>query len=352
MFVYILMTCINQLNGERSIGGIYNLLTGKRSTQTLQDSYTYQLTAFFGIYKQLERDSFMELIKNLQSEDILIVNGEKPQLTHKGISTFKEMKNDQGPLYFDGMRLHAIIHIFEERLFLYIQTITSLVNGKKDFLPLSDTNDVLQWVKNHYKTKKRKLPEAVNRLYHELELFLSQIDSRESEIFTYRVTGADLIGLSKQQLAKQFNMDIHDVHLHLQHTLHLMYRVVEKKPQKYKELSLLLGDDNDNPLITHSAKRTYQMLLNGMDLEDISMNRGLKMSTIHDHVVEVALCIPEFAIEKYISISAIKEINEAMDGLKTKRLKEIYDVLEGKYDYFTIRLVMARNQPDKNGAVV
>jgi uncharacterized protein YpbB len=56
----ILLYCLKQLNGERTIYSIYHLLNGKKSSQTLQDAHLFSLKRYFGILESLTRESFDE----------------------------------------------------------------------------------------------------------------------------------------------------------------------------------------------------------------------------------------------------------------------------------------------------
>jgi len=60
----IILFCIKQLNGERTIYSIYHLLKGKKSSQTIQDAHLYELKPFFRIYHLLTRESLEEVITN------------------------------------------------------------------------------------------------------------------------------------------------------------------------------------------------------------------------------------------------------------------------------------------------
>ncbi|WP_028783071.1 helix-turn-helix domain-containing protein [Thalassobacillus devorans] len=354
MFEYILLRCINSINGERTAAGIYNLLVGKRSSQTLQDAHAYQLTDFFAIYKPLERIELFHAINQLKEEGKIFIKSEdeRPELTAYGNEHLGRLSNEWEPLYFNGIRLHEKIGLFEERLYLYIQTITNMKKGNKQFLPITDRNDILRWVKMNYKANKTHLMDHIHSIYHELYSLLSEVNEEEAAVFTYRLTGAGLIGLSKQQLADMFHLPVHNVHLHIQHFLHHLYQAIENKPGTYPSLSIFVEEKETSHLITNSAQKTYLFIKQGMDLETISERRRLKMSTIHDHVVEMALVQPDFPVSLFVSEQEVKEISQVMDELQTNKLKSIHDALRGKFDYFFIRLVQARMQHQKSEAKI
>lgn len=354
VFEYILLRCINNINGERTTAGIYNLLVGKRSSQTLQDAHAYQLTEFFAIYKSLERTDLMKVINQLIEERKIIITDEdeRPRLTAYGSDQLERLSDEWGPLYFNGIKLHEKVTVFEERFYLYIQTITNMKKGKKHFIPITDRPDILKWVKLSYNVNKATLMDHINAIYKELYSLLISVNEKEAALFTYRLTGAGMIGLSKQQLSDMFHLPLHNVHLLMQHLLHQIYQAVEKNPGNYPALSVFIEESKANRLITNSAQKTYLLIKQGMDLETISERRRLKMSTIHDHIVEMALVQSDFPVYLFVSEQEIEEISQVIDELQTNKLKNIYDALQGKFDYFFIRLVQARMQHQKSEAKV
>nr|WP_243847121.1 helix-turn-helix domain-containing protein [Thalassobacillus devorans] len=122
------------------------------------------------------------------------------------------------------------------------------------------------------------------------------------------------------------------------------------KPEQWPALALFVKTvDDTGGLITNSAQKTYKLIKQGLDLESIVHIRGLKMSTIQDHVVEMALVMPDFPMFYFINDKEVNEINNTLQTLNTNKLKEIYDALEAKFDYFQIRLVQANRQHNQSG---
>ncbi|MFG6118493.1 MULTISPECIES: helix-turn-helix domain-containing protein [Thalassobacillus] len=350
MFEYILLRCINNLKGERSLAGIYNLLAGKRSSQTLQDAHAYQLTGFFAIYKTLDRTELISFVEGLRQSHKITIKNDRPEITSYGHEELKRLEQKWEPLYFAGIHIQEHISVFEERLFLYIQTITNMKAGHQSFLPVSERPDILNWVKSNYKRNKTNLESHTIDMYKELHTLLNAAPQEEAEVFSYRITGAGRIGLSKQQLADKFDLSVHDVHLLLQHSLHRFYQMAEAKPEQWPTLALFVKTvDDTGGLITNSAQKTYKLIKQGLDLESIVRIRGLKMSTIHDHVVEMALVMPDFPMYYFISDKEVTEINNTLQTLNTNKLREIYDALQGNFDYFQIRLVQANRQHSQSG---
>src|SRR3954471_17684044 len=73
----VTLYCLKQLNKERTIYSVYHLLNGKKSSQTIQDAHLFSLKSFFGIYEQLSRESFDEVIESMQGKKWINMIGEQ-----------------------------------------------------------------------------------------------------------------------------------------------------------------------------------------------------------------------------------------------------------------------------------
>ncbi|KPD00884.1 hypothetical protein LR69_00966 [Geobacillus sp. BCO2] len=77
-------------------------------------------------------------------------------------------------------------------------------------------------------------------------------------------------------------------------------------------------------------------------MEAIAEIRRLKRSTIEDHIVEIAANVPGFSIAPFVDDEKAAAIRAAAQALRTRKLKEIREALDGKVSYFEIRLVLAK----------
>src|SRR3954469_3240333 len=82
----IILYCLKQLKGERTIYSIYHLLNGKKSSQTIQDAHLFSIKKFFRIFESLTRESFEEIITNLVNKQLICLCGnQRYQLTESGL---------------------------------------------------------------------------------------------------------------------------------------------------------------------------------------------------------------------------------------------------------------------------
>ena len=96
-----------------------------------------------------------------------------------------------------------------------------------------------------------------------------------------------------------------------------------------------------NDSLTVSTRKTLELLNAGYDLNQIAQSRNLKLSTIEDHLVELALNMEDFPIDMYVDKVTQKKVIEISRQESTRQLKQIKNYLKSA-SYFQIRLVLAK----------
>ncbi|WP_082233961.1 helix-turn-helix domain-containing protein [Halobacillus massiliensis] len=340
MFKTILLHCIHFINKERTISGIYHLIQGKRSAQSLQDAKVFRLECYFGIYPDLKRTTFQEVMEDIAKEGLISL-AEFAEILPAGKQHLKAASPEKTN-YFTGLSHHRHVATFEKRLRLLIQTLSKSKLNDLSFIPIVEEISIQQWVRSiyHLQSSARML----DHLFKELYELLNEVEPVEAGLFTGRLSGGDRIGKTRAQLAEQFGVSEQDVDIYIKYVFFFLFHQARKKKEKYPVLHICQKGLEESRLITQSAQITYQWLDRGYSLDKISNLRKLKESTIQDHIVEAALTIEDFSIDSFVQIKDQKEILSAMEKLGTNKLKQLFAELEGSYSYFQLRLVLAKNQ--------
>ncbi|MYL48428.1 hypothetical protein GLV98_02990 [Halobacillus litoralis] len=344
MFDHVVLTCVDRFRGERTVSGIYHLLTGKRSSQTLQDAKGYELDRLFGIYPSLKREQLERHAQALVQDGLIQINEQSfPTITSGGAEQLSSFPVDELK-HFEGMVWHGVIPTFVKRVYLLLQMMANSNAGIHHYVPIVDDYGTQQWVRTVYHQFQDKLPKMVESMYEEIHHLLKKHPSNQADLFAYRLTGGGIIGMTIDQLKREFGLNGGDVELMLQHTHYYLFLESKKKKDQYPVLHLCTKGLDATHLITRSARKTYQYIQQGLSLQEIMNIRRLKKSTIQDHIVESALIIPDFSIASFLSEQDVQEINKMGIQMNTKKLKQIHEALNGKYDYFELRLALAKGQ--------
>ncbi|WP_339227945.1 helix-turn-helix domain-containing protein [Oceanobacillus sp. FSL K6-2867] len=343
-FESILLQCFSQLNGERSASSVFHLLNGNKSIQTIQDAHSYQLDPFYGIYRHLKRNLFNQKVSSLLEEGYLYeLEGETKTLriTEKALQFLDETKQQYPFEYFKGMRYKETADMFQLRLLLLIQTLTNTKMKFYHFIPITDQPSVEKWVKQIYRKLKTNETHALQAIYQELHQLLDVFPNSYADLFVDRLTGYKAYGKSSSQLAALYKLPIMDVQLLLTGIIHKIIQTIENEREKYPVFSFLLGGLTEEIPITKSANQTYYLLQKKYTLDQIALMRNLKINTIHDHIVEIALYDPLFTLDHYITKERQQQIIDAINQKQTFKLKDIKKTVQDDISYFEIRLVLA-----------
>lgn len=120
-----------------------------------------------------------------------------------------------------------------------------------------------------------------------------------------------------------------------------MLFTIEQDPNKYPSLTRIKNDLPEYTKTTKSATKTRELLNRQYTAEEIAVMRNLKLNTIYDHLVEIALYDEQFPLEKYINDQDQQEILSVVNRLKSYKLKDIRQEISKEISYFQIRLVLA-----------
>lgn len=344
IFSGVVLHCSLQIQSERTISAIYHLLSGKKSIQTVQDAHIYRLEQFYGVYKSLTKESFDKKVKDLTDRKLLLelTGRDNVYIPTAAAKVWLDNKKKSLPFhYFNGLQYASVAIVFFDRLLLLIQTITNSQKGHFSFIPVVDKTSIENWVKVVYKKSKGFKQKFLADIYRELHQLLQCFSNQEASIFVDRLTGYKNYGMSLEQLAAEYRMTVHDIHLILSGLLQTMVTNIHKERDNFPLFSYIIKDLSGVIPITNSAYATSKLLNKAYTIDQIARIRQLKENTIYDHIVEIALYDPSFPVNGFITEKKQREIIEAVKITKSYKLKNIKEYLTEDISYFEIRLVLA-----------
>src|SRR5699024_12009139 len=108
--------------------------------------------------------------------------------------------------------------------------------------------------------------------------------------------------------------------------------------KEYKTLYLLIEDLITKSHLTISASKTYELFNQNKNLQEIAQIRDLKLNTIYDDVIEIALYDSDFDIRRFVSLHISNEIINYVEINKTYKLKNIKNNINKEISYIHIFL--------------
>lgn len=340
MYQDILMQCFQALDKQRSYRAVYYILVGKRSIQTIQDAYLFQLTVYFRLLPKLTLDRFDQSVKKMVETGSIRLN-EEGRVDVLYVNACED-KRRQLIKQINGMAYADVHDTFFKRLNLTIQTFTHLSVDDRQFQVIEEDLIVQRFVKRFYKENKSALPSFLNEIYKWLNIQLTEINPRYAEIFVDRMTGYNQTGLSIQQLSIKYGEDVEDVQLILLAIEHMLLNDVVNNEAHFLFSMLEKQSVGKDHFMTNSAKKTWHYYKQGHSIDEMMAIRHLKRGTIEDHLIEIAYLDAEFPYERYINKKEESILLETINNENVRKLSVIMNALPSSINYFKLRLMIAK----------
>ncbi|PID00594.1 MULTISPECIES: helix-turn-helix domain-containing protein [unclassified Sporosarcina] len=333
-FDSILLTIFQRLHGERSAQGVYHILRGKKSGQTLQDVEYYQVKSYYALLPHLTASEFQQALERMQADDLIYIN-ELVYVTAKGqMATGSEMWR------FNGWNYRGLEREFARRLALLVQTLSNLRSGETMFMPIQKELPTQQFIKGFLRNQSSSMISLSTSLRKELEYVFthSSLSDLQCTIVSGRLTGYKLTGSTWEQMADRLNMSVKTIQLYYLEALHMLLDYLQHHPNLPLLSELAIGCRVDTYL-TQSAERTQKLFERGYSVEQIASLRNLKLSTIEDHFIEMAANMESFPYKEFITEEQRDTVWRHVEQLQTKRLRLLKQQCP-ELSYFQLRLII------------
>lgn len=332
----LILNIISRLDGERYKHAAFHLLKGKRSGQTLQDTEYYRLHPFFGVLPSLDSSEFDRAYYRLLTSGWI---AEREDGTVFLTDAGKERSVTLPITQLNGWAYRGREKQFFARLALTVQTVSHLAAGDRTFMPVITDPAVQRDVRTLFRTILRgKHPEQIAGEIRSGLAATGMEDGRLSRLVA-RLTGKGMSGMTWRQLSETTGISEMDLKVEWVESLHILLDFNSKNPTPLFS-DLAQGTRTNSPL-TDSAKKTEVLYRAGMSMQQITERRNLKMSTIEDHYVEIAINDRSFPLEDFMKKAEIEAVKSEAVRLATRKLSLLKQAFPD-LSYFQLRLVLAR----------
>ncbi len=343
------------LAGERTAQAFYYVLKGRKANQTYQDVHMYKLHSYYRLFPSLTKERWEEIVGSLENAGLIRMRtllGQSGKRTYDVHPHAKAIVEEGWSRYrldwwlepLDGIRWARRLTECWLRLRLIVQTVSHLLSDQLSFYPVVQEKAVQAWVKRQLRTKEQRL-RWMDGLSAELYELFADFPQDVQRLMVEQLSGAGQAGLTREQIAYRLNEPPALLQVKEQWALTAMGKRLDSQPERFPLLARLLTDESGaDTRLTASASETYRLVRMGLDAQQIAERRGLKLGTVEDHLVEIALHCPEWDDSRFLSDEAKRAILAASRRLATRRLRLIKDELGEAYSYLQIRLALARKE--------
>ena len=275
----------------RRIRVIENILTSRRTVANLFWGQQYGLLQWLGANRSLSRREYDTAIAELVDQGLLVVDDQQQaRLTTAGVQYQEDFDQRYQPHFLNWYWL-TNTNQFGQRLLLGMQVVSELAYHNTRYAPVTVGYGHLLAVKRWlYQADRRQLVDAVYRDLSQLATGLAGVDPRLAMVLIDGLVGHKLAAWTNDQLGQRLGVTSADM-LALSHDLLLgVAAYCQHMPGPLHDLlaSLL----NTSPLST-SAVQTLDFFRRGRNLDQIAVQRHLKLGTVREHLLEVAVLCPD-----------------------------------------------------------
>ena len=336
----ILLTIISKMNGQRTMNAGFHLLRGKKSGQTIQDVEYFNVKPYFGILPRLEETTYIEAADELIKAGFIIQDGKLVCLTESGVKKVENLPQ----FHFKGWDYRGREKIFFGRLALLVQTLSYMREVETSFTPIQKDREIQMFVKQTLHRQPITDPGFAKSIGEELKtaLLKSGMSDDQKYIFVCRLTGRYETAKTWDQLATELNGSPDDLKLLFIESLHRLLPVLEYS-NEFPFLHKIAYDIKVHSYLTESAMHTKRLFDQGHSMESIAAIRKLKLSTIEDHIIEMAMNDKRFPVTHFVSEEQIRSVVLKSKEMGTKRLRLLKNEFES-LSYFELRLILTASK--------
>ena len=295
----------------RRIKLIQNLLNGKRTVSTLFWAMRYGILQYSAILKTYDLNSINDAIKKLIVEGLAKqVDEFQYQLTTKGQIKKDSVKESFYILQNTSYQYDYDVNEFKARILLAIQSVSEYSYQNKNYYPVKTDMKSSMIVKRWFIQNK---VEIVSRLEDYLTKYLSQVDEKKANIIAQQMIGHDVYGMTNGQLADSMGVsNVEAFFMEYDGWVDFINYIINDDDQ----LLLPLINDVRTLKMNHHAIQTYNQFVSGNTLDQIANNLSVKLSTVKEHLLEMAIWFPEskFPYAKIVSAEDEKTLRQAFDN--------------------------------------
>ena len=289
------LLCLFSTN-RRRYQAIYYTLVGKRTTSNLYAALDYQLLKWFQIYPNLELAQFQAELKKLVELKWLEMDERFAWLTAKGVQQKQRLASSLiWPNHYNGPQMGKLA-TFENQLRLAIQITSEFAHRNMQYYPLAVTMHervkVVYWFKQH-----KAEANFTKSIEAELKQLFQLLDPSQANLIANRLVGYQTLGQSLQQLAQLEKSDELTIHIRVIDGFAQLFTILMQATNQLPLLADLMP--TETPQLSQSTAQTWQLLQAGQTVAQISQQRRVKIGTIKEHLLEIAMLLPNFPFEHY-----------------------------------------------------
>lgn len=314
-----ILSCIKRMNERFGAGFVSNVLKGSKSSKVL--SLGFDKLSTYGIMSEYSKDTIRDLISFLVAENYLKSVGDKYPVL--------QLTNQASEVLFSNKKV-----IIKKKIEKIQNSEKKLKNNFENIPFDANLFEVLRNLRKEVATINNVPP------------FIIFTDVALKQMCTYYPTNVEnmlkISGVGSFKLEKYGDKFIEAISNYMVDN--------DIQPIKFVESQNILKNTVSMPKVSNSGTSnredtkhiTYNLFLEGKNLEEIAAIRGLTLRTIEQHLLDCYENNMEINLEKYLNTSFENQICEKIKECSSGKLRDIKDSLPIQVSYFDIKYYLIK----------
>ncbi|MBM6613717.1 helix-turn-helix domain-containing protein [Desemzia sp. RIT804] len=332
---------------------VFHILQGKRTASILYRAVDYSLEPFFGFFPKLDRSTFYNILEELTSLGYLShlqENNEYLQTRMAEDSVQSYLSNHYQPRDLNWLKQGRAVQDIQRKIYFLTQIFSEIRHENKRYLPVEKDYDIQQWAKKWIAKQETALPELAVEFGMEWKRLLSSLETENAVILVHLMSGHNVVGLTKNQLAQQMNLPRLEITLRQYDS---MCYLIKQMNDVYKQVPLFASVAQEATIlnesgVSNSAKETAVLLKKGFSIEKIIRIRQLKKSTISEHLIELVILFPTIEIQQFIPDEIYLSLKKLLTDFPEASFQELSDRLPN-LEFWWYRLAQIERRRENEG---
>lgn len=315
-------------------GQIHNVLTGRTTPSILFLVEINQWHHLYGVFPKLSRNS-VEKLHRLYLDNHYIENADKKfHLTQKSKNylknNFSQFKEGSATFY-----TAEILEDFWSLIRFVSQVISEKKYNNKQYIPHRDDLTSQLFVK--YLLKENE--EIENKWFKEQYQIFEWMSEDESLLLANSLTGHQQNGLTLDQIARIQKVTVGKIYFNKLNAINNFVNNIFKSKNlvlHHKVIEEILSRHDYG--LTSSAYQTLKLLSENFSIKEIARIKYVKVSTIKEHILEIAFKLPEVELTYLVPDEAKKILSNYFNKTENRHFKDMAEQISD-LEFYQYRLI-------------
>lgn len=322
----------------RRLRVIENLLRGRKTVSTLYWGHRYGLLYLLGLQKHFQRGTLDPLAQTLVTHKLAaFTTDDQPQLrlTPQGTAHRAQLTAYQ-PVTWQ-LWPQVALTMARQRLLLALQVVSQYAHQTTRYYPLTTDLSTRRAVRQWF--HQMKSPQLAQQVLTALTTSLAQLPELTATVTVAGFSGYHQPGLTVQQLAQDYQQT--PWMIYLRHVDGVV-QIAKDARQATHPLHALLAPVWQLP-VTRSAQATLAAVTTTpATLDQVALQRKIKLSTVKEHLLEAAIMLPRQAIpyDQLLPVTVRQALLAQLPAqLDAWSYTDLPQTTQEQVDFFTFRLL-------------